>query len=397
VIFLRFESEVASAFPSINCERGSNGSLRIPVSATERPPVFSADPFVRVVAAIEQHVCRVRWKSPDKVRAICPAHRDRDPSLAVTRKGDRVLVHCFGGCSPAKVVASIGLTMADLFSGPPDRQQARPTISATYDYTDLSGKVLARKVRLVPKQFRWQTPDHLKPNAFRWGLHDVTVGLYNLPALIDARQVLVTEGERAVDRLTALAFAATCPPGGASVWRGQWSEDLWRLGCVEAVVLVDADMAGRRHAERVARACFELRTAQMATGTDGGRLDPKDQSTGDRSLQVKLVTFPCIPGGGDVVDFLDAGNTAADLRALIAAAPFWSPDLEHRRRSERRRANATARQRKRRARLKMEREALSRSVCQDVSPITFGPPRHTPYVRLAPVTLSRRHAPERSS
>lgn len=49
-------------------------------------------------------------------KAVCPAHEDRTPSLSV-REGDdgRVLLHCFGGCSMAAVVAAIGLRPADLF------------------------------------------------------------------------------------------------------------------------------------------------------------------------------------------------------------------------------------------------------------------------------------------
>jgi hypothetical protein len=51
--------------------------------------------------------------------ARCPAHEDRSPSLSV-REGDdgRVLVRCFAGCTAEKITASLGLKLADLFSGP---------------------------------------------------------------------------------------------------------------------------------------------------------------------------------------------------------------------------------------------------------------------------------------
>lgn len=58
--------------------------------------------------------------------ARCPAHADKSPSLAVREGEDgRVLLHCFGGCSTADVVASIGLDMSDLF--PPDEKRREPT------------------------------------------------------------------------------------------------------------------------------------------------------------------------------------------------------------------------------------------------------------------------------
>lgn len=51
--------------------------------------------------------------------ACCPAHDDRDPSLAVKDAGDgRVLLHCFAQCPPLAVLEAIGLTFADVM---PDR------------------------------------------------------------------------------------------------------------------------------------------------------------------------------------------------------------------------------------------------------------------------------------
>lgn len=52
-----------------------------------------------------------------RFRALCPAHPDTAPSLhgTIGEHGDRVLIHCFGGCTPEAVVEARGLTMADLF------------------------------------------------------------------------------------------------------------------------------------------------------------------------------------------------------------------------------------------------------------------------------------------
>jgi hypothetical protein len=51
--------------------------------------------------------------------ACCSAHLDKTPSLNVRYVDDRILVHCFGGCSVDEIVASMGLTLADLM---PERQ-----------------------------------------------------------------------------------------------------------------------------------------------------------------------------------------------------------------------------------------------------------------------------------
>lgn len=60
----------------------------------------------------------VKTNGGGKWLAKCPAHNDRSPSLAIKLVDDRILIHCFAGCSVQAVLDSIGLDMADLF---PDR------------------------------------------------------------------------------------------------------------------------------------------------------------------------------------------------------------------------------------------------------------------------------------
>lgn len=61
----------------------------------------------------------VKQTGPDRWIASCPAHADRHPSLSIRELPDgRVLIHDFGGCSAADVVAAVGLSLADLFEKP---------------------------------------------------------------------------------------------------------------------------------------------------------------------------------------------------------------------------------------------------------------------------------------
>jgi putative DNA primase/helicase len=48
--------------------------------------------------------------------AHCPAHADRHRSLSIgsNARGD-ALIHCFAGCSPASILAALGLSWRDLF------------------------------------------------------------------------------------------------------------------------------------------------------------------------------------------------------------------------------------------------------------------------------------------
>ncbi|NOS82768.1 MAG: hypothetical protein HOP32_14420 [Nitrospira sp.] len=49
--------------------------------------------------------------------AKCPAHPDKSPSLSIKEGADgRILLHDFAGCTPAEIVAALGLTLGDLFA-----------------------------------------------------------------------------------------------------------------------------------------------------------------------------------------------------------------------------------------------------------------------------------------
>ena len=57
--------------------------------------------------------------------ARCPAHDDRDPSLAIREEQDgRILIKCFAGCSPEDVMTSVGLSLSDLFPEPLESRMA---------------------------------------------------------------------------------------------------------------------------------------------------------------------------------------------------------------------------------------------------------------------------------
>lgn len=65
----------------------------------------------RILPSLE----RVKQTGPDRWLACCPAHEDKSPSLAIREVDDRVLLHCFAGCSVYEIVSSVGLELSDLF------------------------------------------------------------------------------------------------------------------------------------------------------------------------------------------------------------------------------------------------------------------------------------------
>jgi hypothetical protein len=73
-----------------------------------------------MTAALERVLERLRGVRRNGARwiALCPAHPDRNPSLSVREQNNRILVHCFSGCSVDEVCAALHLDISDLFTTP---------------------------------------------------------------------------------------------------------------------------------------------------------------------------------------------------------------------------------------------------------------------------------------
>lgn len=57
-----------------------------------------------------------------KYKALCPAHDDRNPSLAIKEGDDgKILLKCWSGCSFESIVSALGLEPQDLFPPKLDR------------------------------------------------------------------------------------------------------------------------------------------------------------------------------------------------------------------------------------------------------------------------------------
>lgn len=66
-------------------------------------------------------LARVRKNGPGRWMARCPAHDDGRASLSILElESDRVLVHCFAGCSTDEVIQAAGLDWSALFADQPN-------------------------------------------------------------------------------------------------------------------------------------------------------------------------------------------------------------------------------------------------------------------------------------
>lgn len=73
------------------------------------------NPITSKTMLVLNHLDHVKQTGQGRWLARCPAHDDRSPSLAIREIDDRVLIHCFAGCSVEDVLQAVGLKMADLF------------------------------------------------------------------------------------------------------------------------------------------------------------------------------------------------------------------------------------------------------------------------------------------
>lgn len=250
----------------------------------------------RVRDALVGRGLQVRSPRPTHLMANCPVHEDRTPSLSVRwTQGDRggmVLLNCHGcGSHAVDIVASLGLTMADLFDEPlPPRQPfqsrvgrtpqqrrsgqrrgklgrlpqpiAAPSRSPTpdvdhawvevetYPYVDACGALVQEVVRegctscdVSHKQFR----QVFVVNGIRRKRKPVgfTPVLYRLPqilAAVDAgRPVWLLEGEKDVATAEGLGLVATTNTQGGRAFSAELAQ-LFRGADVR--VVLDRDEAG---------------------------------------------------------------------------------------------------------------------------------------------------------
>ena len=91
---------------------------------------------------------KVKKTGKSKWLACCPAHGDKSPSLSIMQnETGKVFVHCFAGCAGDSVMASIGMTLSDLYPDtiePPKGVGKKPAVSP-YDLL----KIIRDETRLV--------------------------------------------------------------------------------------------------------------------------------------------------------------------------------------------------------------------------------------------------------
>ena len=221
-------------------------------------------------------------------KALCPAHHDRNASLSVRETSEKILVKCFAGCTTEDVCKALEVEVRELFT----KHRSAKQIVAEYSYTDECGKLLYQNIRFNPKDFRQRKPNG--KGRWTWALRNVRRVLYRLPEVLAAKEVLIVEGEKDANTGNAIGFTATTS-GAAGSWREEFSDPL----CGKIVTIIaDADSAGRKYAQNVAKSLF---------GT------------------VESLKLLELPGAKDLSEWVELGGTHELLLDLIENTPGWQP------------------------------------------------------------------------
>jgi putative DNA primase/helicase len=201
--------------------------------------------------------------------ARCPAHDDRNPSLSLAVKRERVLVHCHAGCSQKDVLRALkrlGVTKRDLTAasghgtttGCTLRQYARAKRlprkflrelglgpihylgrrAVRIPYYDINGEELAIRYRLALER------SDERDDRFRWRKHTkiVPYGLWRLEKAKAVGYVVILEGESDPQTLWFHGVPALGIPGAAS-WREDWATHL--VDIPKIFVVVEPDRGGQ--------------------------------------------------------------------------------------------------------------------------------------------------------
>ncbi len=260
-------------------------------------------------------------RGTDQITALCPAHRDKSPSLSAgLGDGGQAVLRCHAGCATDRILAELGLTWADVY--PEGVRNGHQEITARYDYTDEHGTLLYQVVRYSPKDFRQRRPD--AAGDWTWKLDKTRRVLFRLPRVIAAikagESIYVAEGEKDVIALERAGVTATCNSGGAGKWRAEHTE---ALRGAEVVVVADQDDPGRKHADRIAAALNGVaRSVRVVEPIEGK--DASDHLAAGHKLDefklVELVTDVVEPIGSGAFPPLSSTSPRIWPRELGEAA-----------------------------------------------------------------------------
>ena len=200
--------------------------------------------------------------------------------------------------------AQVGAILEQRFNvegGQADRVRPQEWLASAYDYIDEHGEIRYQVLRYEPKTFRQRSRG--SDGQWRNSMEGIEALPYHLPDILSRPDdpIFIVEGEKACDALRKTGLLVTTSHGGAGNWKPEL--DRWFSGR-RIIILPDNDDAGFNHAQKIAR-----------------RLHGSAEA-------LKIVRLPNLAPKGDIVDWLDAGNTTQQLKLLVKTTDLYEP-IDH--------------------------------------------------------------------
>ena len=91
---------------------------------------------------------QVKKRYSDRAQCICPVHSDKQASLTISLKDNKILFKCHAGCDTESILGAGGLSFKDLGNYEPPKWRERleysqgRSIEAVYDYRAAGGKYI---------------------------------------------------------------------------------------------------------------------------------------------------------------------------------------------------------------------------------------------------------------
>lgn len=242
--------------------------------------------------------------------ALCPKHNDTNPSLSLEL--ERGLYNCHR-CDFHGNLITFMAYMEEIDNREATRRLAKmagielkgsdKTIVAEYDYLDEQANLLYQTLRYEPKDFRARRPDG---QGWKYSMGKTRRVLFNLPEVVRADSVYVTEGEKDAEAIIKLGLVGTTNPFGADKWRDDYSES---LAGKQVYIIPDNDSEGEKHAEHVAGSVLGI------------------------AQEVKIVHLDGLHDKGDISDWIksrlsegkEASAIKEELGSIAEDAPMWEP------------------------------------------------------------------------
>lgn len=254
------------------------------------------------------------WKGRDgQYKAICPAHRDKTPSLSVSVGNDgKILLKCFAGCSTESIVAAMRLEMKDLFAEDREnfpayekpRQKPQRTQEAEYLYCNGQLKKVKYRYADGTKSCLWY---HRDGNEWKAGRKNFTPGLYQSHATL-TDTVIMVEGEKDVDTLKAMdLIAVSLPDGASSKWDDTYTDILKDR---TIIILPDNDEPGRKYAELCAKNLYKVSNIWIV------------------DLSKAWTEMPQKADISDMVAAMGADEAYTAMFEVLQNTPQWTPPQE---------------------------------------------------------------------